>query len=143
MWRIFTGHFTLGAFLSKHGLEGAHCTHCASYTENMRHAFWTCPQIQRRWNTLFLFPIWDMKPPKFHCTFLLFASDDHVMDWVRKTCIYLLFCNIWTFRNAKVFHNKTSVSYFSWKLCKANMRLQVDVMQTRDRQAYFSLLDAL
>ncbi|KAH7287399.1 hypothetical protein KP509_32G054400 [Ceratopteris richardii] len=47
MWRIFTGHFTLGVFLSEHGLEGTRSTHCASYTENMRHAFRTCPQIQR------------------------------------------------------------------------------------------------
>ncbi|KAH7352168.1 hypothetical protein KP509_19G033400 [Ceratopteris richardii] len=27
MWRIFVGHFTLGAFLSKHGLQGARCPH--------------------------------------------------------------------------------------------------------------------
>ncbi|KAH7296058.1 hypothetical protein KP509_26G007300 [Ceratopteris richardii] len=39
MWRIFVGHFTLGAFLSKHGLQGAQCPHCSSYAENMRHAF--------------------------------------------------------------------------------------------------------
>ncbi|KAH7302405.1 hypothetical protein KP509_23G070800 [Ceratopteris richardii] len=46
MWRIFASHFTLGAFLSKHGLQGTR-PHCASYAENMRHAFWTCPEIQR------------------------------------------------------------------------------------------------
>ncbi|KAH7373792.1 hypothetical protein KP509_17G075200 [Ceratopteris richardii] len=62
MWRIFTGHFTLGAFLSNHGLQGVRCPHCASHHENMRHTFWMCPTIQRWWNTLFLFPIWDVKP---------------------------------------------------------------------------------
>ncbi|KAH7302332.1 hypothetical protein KP509_23G067700 [Ceratopteris richardii] len=45
MWRIFTGHFTLGAFLSRHGLQGVRCPHCASHDESMRHAFWTCSFI--------------------------------------------------------------------------------------------------
>ncbi|KAH6555725.1 hypothetical protein KP509_1Z232800 [Ceratopteris richardii] len=47
MWRIFRGHFTLGAFLSRHGLQGVRCPHCASRDESMRHAFWTCSFIQR------------------------------------------------------------------------------------------------
>ncbi|KAH7307395.1 hypothetical protein KP509_22G057000 [Ceratopteris richardii] len=139
MWRIYTRHFTLGAFLSKHGLERTQCPHCASYADNMRNTFWTCPHIHRWWNSLFIFPISDMKPTKFDCTFLLFPSDDYVMDWVRKTCVYFLLCNIWMLRNAKVFHNKVTLPYFSW----TNMRLQVDAMPTRDRHAFLSLLDAL
>ncbi|KAH7290723.1 hypothetical protein KP509_30G061100 [Ceratopteris richardii] len=57
MWRIFTCHFTLGAFLSRHGLRGVRCPHCASYDENMRHVLWTCTFTQRWWHKLFLFPI--------------------------------------------------------------------------------------
>ncbi|KAH7277312.1 hypothetical protein KP509_39G044900 [Ceratopteris richardii] len=76
MWRILVGHFTLGAFLSKHGLKGVQCPHCASYTKTMRHAFWGCSCIQRWWNNFLLFPIWDVQPSKFSTTFLLFHSDD-------------------------------------------------------------------
>ncbi|KAH7439428.1 hypothetical protein KP509_04G060300 [Ceratopteris richardii] len=43
-------HFTLGAFLSKHGIQGVHCPHCASRVETMHHAFWSCPLVQRWWN---------------------------------------------------------------------------------------------
>ncbi|KAH7446886.1 hypothetical protein KP509_01G080400 [Ceratopteris richardii] len=39
MWKVFVGHFTLGAFLNKHGMLGIRCPHCTSYVENMRHAF--------------------------------------------------------------------------------------------------------
>ncbi|KAH7422440.1 hypothetical protein KP509_12G008400 [Ceratopteris richardii] len=45
MWRILVGHFTLGAFLSKHGIQGVCCPHCASYTETMRHDFWSCSHV--------------------------------------------------------------------------------------------------
>ncbi|KAH7294852.1 hypothetical protein KP509_27G021900 [Ceratopteris richardii] len=116
MWRIFVGHFTLGAFLSKHGLQGARCPHCSSYAENMRHAFLTCQRIQRCWNTLFLFPIWDRKPTKEECTFLLFDNGHTILDCIRKRCIFLLLWNIWVLRNAKIFRNKISVQNFSWKL---------------------------
>ncbi|KAH7445380.1 hypothetical protein KP509_01G005800 [Ceratopteris richardii] len=57
MWRILVGHFTLWAFLSKHGLKGVRCPHCATYAETMRHAFSAYPCIQRWWNNLLLFPI--------------------------------------------------------------------------------------
>ncbi|KAH7372831.1 hypothetical protein KP509_17G023300 [Ceratopteris richardii] len=81
MWRMFVGLFTLGAFLCKHGVKGVRCSHCASYAENMRHAFSLCPHIQRWWNALLLFPIWDVKPTKFNCTFLLFTSVDNAVNW--------------------------------------------------------------
>ncbi|KAH7433422.1 hypothetical protein KP509_07G068600 [Ceratopteris richardii] len=140
MWRIFVGHFTLGAFLSKHGLQGIHCS---SYAENMRHAFWTCRCIQRCWNTLFLFPIWDRKPTKADCTFLLFDSGHTILDWIRKRCISLLLWNIWMLRNAKAFRNKISVQNFSWKLCTAYLRLDIAVMLSAERNAYASFLDAV
>ncbi|KAH7285105.1 hypothetical protein KP509_33G013000 [Ceratopteris richardii] len=127
MCRIFTGHFTLGAFLSKHGMQGVRCPHCASYTESMRHAFWTCTKIQRWWTNLFLFPIWDVKPTKFNSTFLLFASGDGVLDSIRMTCVYLLFWDIWMLRNGMVFHNKNPTPSFTWNFCKAKIRLHIDV----------------
>ncbi|KAH7287918.1 hypothetical protein KP509_31G003000, partial [Ceratopteris richardii] len=103
MWKIFASHFTLGTFLSKHGCHGVRCPHCASYVENMRHAFWSCSQIQRWWNILFLFPIWDIKPTKFDCTFLLFDCANNVADWIKRRCIFLLLRSIWTLRNFKMF----------------------------------------
>ncbi|KAH7294526.1 hypothetical protein KP509_27G004600 [Ceratopteris richardii] len=128
MWRILVGHFTLGAFLSKHGLERVRCPHCAAYAETMRHAFWTCPYIQRWWNTLFLFPIWDRKPTKLNTTFLLFDSDNKALDWVRKRCISMLLRSIWTLGNKNLFHNKASAPIFSWTFCKARLRLDIDAM---------------
>ncbi|KAH7285573.1 hypothetical protein KP509_33G034500 [Ceratopteris richardii] len=106
MWRTFVGHFTLGAFLSKHGLQGVRCPHCASYAENMRHAFWSCAHVQRWWSTLFLFPIWNTKPTKFGCTFLLFDSTNTAEDWIKRRCVFLLLRNIWMLRNFKMFKNK-------------------------------------
>ncbi|KAH7404164.1 hypothetical protein KP509_15G013200 [Ceratopteris richardii] len=106
MWRIFVGHFTLGAFLSQHGLQGAPCPHCSSYAENMCHIFSLCPCIQRWWNALFIFPIWDVKPTKFDCTFLLCVSTDTASDWVRMRCIVLLLYIILVLRNSRVFCNK-------------------------------------
>ncbi|KAH7298712.1 hypothetical protein KP509_25G055500 [Ceratopteris richardii] len=84
MWRIVVGHFTLGAFLSKHGTQGVRCPHCASYAETMCHAFWSCSYIQRWWSSLFLFPIWDSKPSKFCSTFLLFDSSNAAFIFSRK-----------------------------------------------------------
>ncbi|KAH7431085.1 hypothetical protein KP509_08G029200 [Ceratopteris richardii] len=143
MWRVFKGHFTLGAFLSKHGMQGVCFPHCASYVENMRHAFWTCKKIQRWWTNLFLFPIWDVKPTKFNSTFLLFASGNDVLDRIRMACVYLLFWDIWMLRNGKVFRNKISAPSFIWNFCKAKIRLQIDVMPSHDRQAFISFLDAV
>ncbi|KAH7352021.1 hypothetical protein KP509_19G025400 [Ceratopteris richardii] len=112
MWRIFTCHFTLGAFLSRHGLRGVRCPHCASYDESMRHVFWTCSFTQRWWNKLFLFPTWDVRPSKIGSTFSLLGSGDKVLDWVRKRCISLLLWNIWMFRNKKLFQNKAMSQAF-------------------------------
>ncbi|KAH7441801.1 hypothetical protein KP509_03G055100 [Ceratopteris richardii] len=143
MWRIFTGHFTLGAFLSNHGLQGVQCPHCASHHENMRHTFWMCPAIQRWWNTLFLFPIWDVKPTNLRSTFLLFASGDSVLNQVRVTCVLLLLWSIWMFRNSKAFNNKGSVPCFSCSFCKAKIKLQIDVTSLQDTQAFTSFLDGV
>ncbi|KAH7299305.1 hypothetical protein KP509_24G004500 [Ceratopteris richardii] len=143
MWRVFTGHFTVGAFLSKHGLQGVTCPHCASYSEDLRHAFWACPLIQIWRNILFLFPISDIRPTKFDCTFLLFNSDNFALGWIRRSCVSLLLSNIWAFRNSKLFQNKISALNFSWQFCKAKMRLHIDVMLSRDKQMYLALLDAL
>ncbi|KAH7433015.1 hypothetical protein KP509_07G050500 [Ceratopteris richardii] len=128
MWRILVGHFTLGAFLSKHGLQGVRCPHCASYAQTMRHAFWTCSYIQRWWNSLFLFPIWDSRPSKFYNTFLLFESTNAACDWVRKRCVFFLLSNIWKLKNKRLFGNKSSVPHFSWTLCKAKLKLDMEVM---------------
>ncbi|KAH7423060.1 hypothetical protein KP509_12G037600 [Ceratopteris richardii] len=143
MWRILVGHFTLGAFLSKHGLKGVQCPHCASYAETMRHAFWGCLCIQRWWNNLLSFPVWDAQPAKFRTTFLLVHSDDKSRDWVRKRCIFLLLWNIWNFKNKKLFRNKGFAPNFSWSSCKIRMRLDIDVMPVEDTTALASLLDAL
>ncbi|KAH7444211.1 hypothetical protein KP509_02G069700 [Ceratopteris richardii] len=43
-----------------------------------------CSHIQKRWNTLFLFPIWDSKPSKFYSTFLLFDSGNKACDWSER-----------------------------------------------------------
>ncbi|KAH7288019.1 hypothetical protein KP509_31G007800 [Ceratopteris richardii] len=94
MWRIFTGHFTLGAFLYRHGLQGVRCPHCASHDESMLHAFWTCSFIQRWWNKVFLFPIWDMRASEIGSTFFLFGLEDRVLDWIRERCLSLLLWNI-------------------------------------------------
>ncbi|KAH7429988.1 hypothetical protein KP509_09G077100 [Ceratopteris richardii] len=143
MWRIFVGHFTLGAFLSKHGLQGAQCPHCSSYAENTRHAFWLCRRIQGWWNTLFLFPIWERKPTKADCTFLLFDNENTISDRIRKRCVFLLLWNIWMLRNAKMFGNKISVRNFSWKLCKAHLRLDIAAMPSVDRPTFISFLEAI
>ncbi|KAH7306972.1 hypothetical protein KP509_22G040400 [Ceratopteris richardii] len=143
MWRIFVGHFTLGAFLSKHDLQGARCPHCSSYAENMRHAFWRCQRIQGWWNTLFLFPIWERKPTKADCTFLLFDNENAISDWIRKRCVFLLLWNIWMLRNSKLFANKISIRNFSWKLCKAHLRLDIAAMPSVDRPAFISFLEAI
>ncbi|KAH7353095.1 hypothetical protein KP509_19G077900 [Ceratopteris richardii] len=37
MWRILVGHFTLGAFLSKHGLEGVRCPHSLHFPTTLEH----------------------------------------------------------------------------------------------------------
>ncbi|KAH7277504.1 hypothetical protein KP509_39G054600 [Ceratopteris richardii] len=118
MWRIFVGHFTLGAFLSKHGLQGAQCPHCLSYAENMRHAFW-------------------LKPTKANCTFLLFDNEHAISGWVKKRCVFLLLWNIWMLRNAKIFGNKISVRNFSWKLCKAHLRLDIAAMPFVEAHSHF------
>ncbi|KAH7439331.1 hypothetical protein KP509_04G056500 [Ceratopteris richardii] len=94
MWWVFVGHFTLGAFLNKHGLLGIRCPHCTSYMENMRHAFWSCSFIQKWWNNLLLFPIWDVKPTKFDWAFLLFHSNNNALHFVYgeyATCLLVLF----------------------------------------------------
>ncbi|KAH7433733.1 hypothetical protein KP509_07G083200 [Ceratopteris richardii] len=143
MWRILVGHFTLGAFLSKHGIQGVPCPHCASYAETMRHAFWSCSYIQRWWNTLFLFPIWDNRPSKFCSTFLLFEFSNEAWDWVRKRCIFFLLWNIWQLRNKTLFGNKRSVPHFSWTLCKAKLRLDMEVMSAEHRSAVVSFLDRI
>ncbi|KAH7429581.1 hypothetical protein KP509_09G057200 [Ceratopteris richardii] len=70
MWKILVGHFTLGAFLSNHALHGVCCPHCEARAENIRHVFWMCPYIQKCWNSLLLFPIWDLRSTKFNITFL-------------------------------------------------------------------------
>ncbi|KAH7422860.1 hypothetical protein KP509_12G029100 [Ceratopteris richardii] len=142
MWRIFTGHFTLGAFLSRHGLQGVRCPHCASYAENMRHAFWSCSQIQRWWNILFLFPIWNVKPTKFGCTFLLFDYTNNAEDWIKRRCIFLLLCNIWMLRNFKMFRNKMQMPTFSWQYCKTQLWLDIMVMPPADRIPIIALLNA-
>ncbi|KAH7281294.1 hypothetical protein KP509_36G039800 [Ceratopteris richardii] len=138
MWRISVGHFTLGAFLSKHGVQGIRCPHCASYVESMRHAFWSCSHIQKWWNSLFLFPIWDSKPSKFGTTFLLFHSSSNVGDWVRKRCIFILLWNIWQLRNKMVLQNKGFVPHFSLALCKAKLSLDMDVMPAEHKLAIAS-----
>ncbi|KAH7285106.1 hypothetical protein KP509_33G013100 [Ceratopteris richardii] len=142
MWRIFVGHFTLGAFLSKHGLQGVRCPHCASYAENMRHAFWSCAHVQRCWNTLFLFPIWTTKPTKFGCTFLLFDSTNTVEDWVKRRCVFLLLRNIWMRRNFKMFKNKMQAPSFSWQYCKTQLWRDSLVMPSADRTMIATLLNA-
>ncbi|KAH7295376.1 hypothetical protein KP509_27G043900 [Ceratopteris richardii] len=141
MWRICTGHFTLEAFLSKHGLQVARCSHCTSYDESMCHAFWICSYIQRWWNKLFLFPISDMRPSKIGSTFFLFGSGDRVLDWVRKRCISLLLWNIWMLRNKKLFRNNSYVPNFSWTLCKLTLRRDIDVMPAEDKVAFTSFLE--
>ncbi|KAH7292762.1 hypothetical protein KP509_29G084100 [Ceratopteris richardii] len=143
MWRISVGHFTLGAFLSKHGIQGVRCPHCASHVETMRHAFWSCPLIQRWWNSIFLFPIWDSRPSKFGCTFLLFNSDNKAADWVRKRCVFFLLWHIWLSRNKVVFGNKSVVPCFSWTLCRTRLRLDLDVMAAEQRSLIASFLDRL
>ncbi|KAH7372650.1 hypothetical protein KP509_17G014800 [Ceratopteris richardii] len=142
-WRIFTSHFTLGAFLSRHGLQGVRCPHCASYDENMRHVFWTCSFTQRWWNKLFSFPIWDMRPSKIGSTFFLIGSGDKVLDWVRKRCISLLLWNIWMFRSKKLFQSKGYVPSFSWALCKLTLHREIDVMPDEDRTAFASFLETV
>ncbi|KAH7295389.1 hypothetical protein KP509_27G044400 [Ceratopteris richardii] len=109
--------FLLG-ILRKHGMLGIRCLHCSSYVENMRHAFWSCAFIQKWWNILMLFPIWDVKPTKFGCTFLLFHSNNNAKDWIRKRCVLLLLHNIWLLRNFKMFRNKRPAPAFSWQYCK-------------------------
>ncbi|KAH7424700.1 hypothetical protein KP509_11G020100 [Ceratopteris richardii] len=141
MWRIFTGHFTLGAFLSRHGLQGVRCPHCTSHDESMRLVFWTCSFIQRWWNKLFLFPIWDMRPSKIGSTFFLFGSGDKVLDLVRKRCISLLLWNIWMFRNKRLFQNKSYIPSFLWTLCKLNLSREIDVMPEEDKTAFASFLE--
>ncbi|KAH7433014.1 hypothetical protein KP509_07G050400 [Ceratopteris richardii] len=131
MWRIFTCHFILGAFLSKHGLQGVRCPHCASYDENMRHAFWSCSQIQRWWNILFLFPIWNVKPTEFGYTFLLFDYTNNAADLIKRRCIFLMLRNIWMLRNFKMFRNKMQMPTFSWQYCKTQLWLDIMVMPMR------------
>ncbi|KAH7430447.1 hypothetical protein KP509_09G099500 [Ceratopteris richardii] len=143
MWRIFVGHFTLGAFLSKHGLQGARCPHCSSYAENMRHAFWLCPCIQRWWNALFLLPIWDVKPTKFDCTFLLSVSANNASNWFKMRCVVFLLSNIWMLRNSKVFRNKFSMQTFSWQYCKTQLRLDIHAMLSEDKSSLLSLVNAI
>ncbi|KAH7296280.1 hypothetical protein KP509_26G017200 [Ceratopteris richardii] len=143
MWRIFTGHFTLGASLSGHGLRGVRCPHCASYDENMRHVFWTCSFTQRWWSRLFLFPIWDMRPSKIGNTFFLLGSRDKVLDWVRKRCLSLLLWNIWMFRNKKLFQNKGYVLSYSWTLCKLILHREIDVITDEDRTTFASFLETI
>ncbi|KAH6555894.1 hypothetical protein KP509_1Z219400 [Ceratopteris richardii] len=143
IWRISVGHFTLGAFLSKHGIQGVRCPHCASYAETMRHALWTCSYVQRWWNTLFLFPIWDSKPSKFWSTFLLVDSGSKACDWVRKRCVFFLLFNICQLRNKVAFGNKSSVPHFSWTLCKAKLRMDLDVMSAEHRSAIVAFLDTI
>ncbi|KAH7276956.1 hypothetical protein KP509_39G028300 [Ceratopteris richardii] len=143
MWRIVTGHFTLGAFLSRHGLRGVPSPHCASYDENMHHVFWTCSFTQRWWNKLFCFPISEMRPSKIGSTFFLISSGDKVVDWVRKRCISLLLWNIWMFRNKKLFQNRGYVPSFSWALCKLTLRHEIDVMPDEDKTAFASFLETV
>ncbi|KAH7421207.1 hypothetical protein KP509_13G045600 [Ceratopteris richardii] len=143
MWRVFVGHFTLGAFLNKHGLPGIRCPHCTSYMENMRHAFWSCAFIQKWWNHLLLFPISDVKPTKFDCTFLLLHSNNNAKDWIRKRCVLLLLRNIWMFRNFKTFRNKGPAPAFSWQYCKTVLWLDVQVMPSADRGCVASLLNEI
>ncbi|KAH7315224.1 hypothetical protein KP509_21G040500 [Ceratopteris richardii] len=143
MWWISVGHFTLGAFLSKHGIQGVRCPHCASYAETMYRAFWTCSYVERWWNTLFLFSIWDSKPSKFFSTFLLFDSGSKACDWVRKRCVFFLLFNIWKLRNKMAFGNKSSVPHFSWTLCKAKLRMDMDVMSAKHRSAIVAFLDKI
>ncbi|KAH7431644.1 hypothetical protein KP509_08G058200 [Ceratopteris richardii] len=142
IWRVFAGHFTLGAFLSKHGLQGVKCPHCTSYAENMRHAFWSCAHVQRLWNTLFLFPIWNRKPTKFGCTFLLFDNTNTTKDWIKRRCIFLLLRNIWMLRNFKMFKNKMQAPTFSWQYCKTQLWLDILVMPSADRTLIATLLNA-
>ncbi|KAH7433870.1 hypothetical protein KP509_07G090100 [Ceratopteris richardii] len=135
MWRISVGHFTLGAFLSKHGIQGFRCPHCAAYAETMCHAFWSCSHVQRWWNSLFLFPIWNSRPSKFCTTFLLFDSSNEACRWVRKRCVFFLLWTIWKLMNKMLFGNKRSILHFSWKLCKVRLRLDMDVMSAQHRQS--------
>ncbi|KAH7297421.1 hypothetical protein KP509_26G069000 [Ceratopteris richardii] len=143
MWRIFTGHFTLGAFLSRHGLRGVRCPHCPSYDESMRHVLWTFSFTQRWWNKLFLFPIWDMRPSKIGNTFFLLGSGDKVLEWVRKRCISLLLWNIWMFKNKKLFQNKSYVPSSSWTLCKLTLCRETDIMADEDKTAFASFLETV
>ncbi|KAH6558348.1 hypothetical protein KP509_1Z068400 [Ceratopteris richardii] len=142
MWKIFVGHFTLGAFLSKHGFKGVRCPHCASYAENMRHAFWSCPHIQRWWNTLFLFPIWSTKPTKFDTTFLLFDCTNTAVNWIKGRCISLL-RNIWMLRNFKMFKTKMQTPAFSWQYCKAQLRLDIMGMAPTEKIQIEALLNEI
>ncbi|KAH7429886.1 hypothetical protein KP509_09G069800 [Ceratopteris richardii] len=141
MWRILVGHFMLGAFLSKHGIQGVRCPHCGSYAETMRHAFWSCSYIQRWWNNLFLVPIWDSKPSKLCSTFLLFDSTDTACDWSERDVFFFLLWNIWQLRNKRLFGNKNIVPHFSWTLYKARLRLDMDVMLAEHRSVVASFLD--
>ncbi|KAH7443349.1 hypothetical protein KP509_02G030500 [Ceratopteris richardii] len=143
MWKIFVGHFTLGAFLSKHGIKGVRCPHCASYVENMWHVFWSCPHIQRWWNTLFLIPIWSVKSTKFDATFLLFDCTNSVVNWIKGRCIFLLLRNIWMLRNFKMFKTKMQTPIFSWQYCKAQLRLDIMGMAPTERAPFAALLNEI